>query len=220
MGSVLAPAVSRALAAVGLVRGDILLVSSGRTMYEVAQFDLPNLPGVVVAPTVGGTDQPEGWYQTNEITRRVAERIGGRPTYLFAPALPGPELFRTLQRDPAIQRVLHLWPSARCVLTGVGAPPMLRSQAPQFVDVGAPELLEAVGDVCSRFFNRTGRVVAFPGAERLIAVDLATLRRIPTVIAVAAGRDKVPPIIAGARAHYFNQLVTDPRTAEEILARA
>ena len=220
MGSVLAPAVSRALAAVGLVRGDILLVSSGRTMYEVAQFDLPNLPGVVVAPTVGGTDQPEGWYQTNEITRRVAERIGGRPTYLFAPALPGPELFQTLQHDPAIQRVLHLWPSARCVLTGVGAPPMLRSQAPQFVDVGAPELLEAVGDVCSRFFNRTGRVVAFPGAERLIAVDLATLRKIPTVIAVAAGRDKVPPIIAGARAHYFNQLVTDPRTAEEILARA
>ena len=97
---------------------------------------------------------------------------------------------------------------------------MLRSQAPQFVDVGAPELLEAVGDVCSRFFNRTGRAVAFPGAERLIAVDLATLRKIPTVIAVAAGRDKVPPIIAGARAHYFNQLVTDPRTAEEILARA
>ena len=40
------------------------------------------------------------------------------------------------------------------------------------------------------------------------------------MIAVAAGRDKVPPIIAGARAHYFNQLVTDPRTAEEILARA
>ena len=76
--------------------------------------------------------------------------------------------------------------------------------------------IEAVGDVCSQFFSRTGR----PRSERLIAVDLATLRKIPTVIAVAAGRDKVPPIIAGARARYFNQLVTDPHTAEEILARA
>ena len=53
-----------------------------------------------------------------------------------------------------------------------------------------------------------------------VAVDRATLGKIPTVIAVAAGRDKVAPIIARARAHYFNQLVTDPRIAEEIMARA
>ena len=220
MGSVLAPAVGRALDQVALGSGDVLLVSSGRTIYEVSRFDLPRLPGVVVAPTVGGTDQPEGWYQTNEITRRVAERVGGRATYLFAPALPGPDLFETLQNDPAIQRVLHLWPNARCVLTGVGAPPVLRLQAPQFVDLSSPALIEAVGDVCSRFFNRAGEELAFPGSDRLIAVDLRTLSTLPVVIAVAAGRDKVAPIIAGARAHFFNRLVTDPRTAEEILARA
>jgi DNA-binding transcriptional regulator LsrR (DeoR family) len=220
LGSVLAPAVGRALSAVGLAQGDVLLVSSGRTIYEVARFDLPRLPGVVVAPTVGGTDQPEGWYQTNEITRQIAERIGGRATYLFAPALPGPELYQTLRKDPTIQRVLHLWPQARCVLTGIGAPPLLRSQAPQFVDPSATDLIDAVGDICSRFYNRAGKSVIFPGSERLIAVELATLKKIPVVIAVAAGRDKVAPLIAGARARFFSQLVTDPRTAEEILARA
>ncbi len=219
-GSVLAPAVGRALREVGLTPGDVLLVSSGRTIYEVASFDLPALPGVVVAPTVGGTDQPEGWYQTNEITRRIAERVGGRATYLFAPALPGPELFDTLQNDPAIQRVLHLWPHARCVLTGVGAPPLLRSQAPQFVDVSSSALIEAVGDVCSRFFGRDGQPVNFPGIERLIALELETLKQIPVVIAVAAGQEKLAPLIAGARAGYFNQLVTDPRTAEQLLSRA
>jgi hypothetical protein len=41
LGSVLAPAVGRALSAVGLAQGDVLLVSSGRTIYEVARFDLP-----------------------------------------------------------------------------------------------------------------------------------------------------------------------------------
>jgi DNA-binding transcriptional regulator LsrR (DeoR family) len=220
MGSTLAAAVSRALLAVGLDVGDVMLVSSGRTVYEVARFELPNLPGVVVAPTVGGTDQPEAWYQTNEITRLVAERIGGRPTFLFAPALPGADLFQTLQTDPGIQRVLQLWPHARCVLTGVGAPPLLRSEAPQFVDMTSPHLIEAVGDVCSRFFNRAGQPVLFPDSERLIAVDLETLKSIPTVIAVAAGPNKVAPIIAAARAKLFSQLVTDPRTAEDILARA
>ncbi|MCW2811872.1 MAG: polymerase sigma 70 [Friedmanniella sp.] len=218
MGRVLAPAVGRALSGAGLVRGDVLLVSSGRTVYEVARFALPDLPGVLVAPTVGGTDQPEGWYQTNEIARHVAERIGGRATYLFAPALPGPELFAVLQHDPAIQRVLQLWPNARCVLTGVGAPPTLRQQAPQFVDVYSAALAEAVGDVCSRFFTSDGEPVHFPGSERLIAVELELLRQIPVVIAVAAGREKVAPIRAAARAGYFNELVTDPQTAEELIA--
>ena len=221
MGGALAVAVGHALLAVGLDVGDIMLVSSGRTVYEVARFELPRLPGVIVAPTVGGTDQPEAWYQTNEITRLVAERIGGRPVFLYAPALPGAELFQTLKTDPSIQGVLNLWPHARCVLTGVGAPPLLRTDAPQFVNVTtSPDLIEAVGDVCSRFFNRAGKPVAFAGSERLIAVDIETLKSIPTVIAVAAGPNKVAPIIAAARAKLFSQLVTDPRTAEDILSRA
>lgn len=220
MGRVLAPAVGRALLAAGLMAGDVLLVSSGRTMYEVSRFELPRLPGVLVAPTVGGTDQPEGWFQTNEIARRVAEQIAGRAMYLFAPALPGADLYATLQHDPTIQRVLQLWPRARCVLTGVGAPPVLRSLAPQFVDLSSTAFMEAVGDICTRFFDREGRPVSFPGVERLIAVELEALTRIPVVVAVAAGEDKVAPLVAGARAHYFNQLVTDPPTAEQIVARA
>ena len=144
MGGTLAPAVGRALAGAGLLAGDVLLVSSGRTVYEVAKFELTPLPGVVVAPTVGGNDQPEEWYQTNEITRLVANRIGGRPSYLFAPALPGPDLYPSLLNDPTIQRVLHLWPRARCALMGVGAPPLMRSDIPRFVPVGS-DSLRAVG---------------------------------------------------------------------------
>ncbi|WP_342760975.1 sugar-binding transcriptional regulator [Nocardia terpenica] len=220
MGSHLAPAVSRALAEAGLVPGDILLVSSGRTVYEVAQFDLDRLPGVLVAPTVGGNDQPEEWYQTNEITRLISNKLGGRPNYLFAPALPGPDLYHTLHADPAIQRVLELWPRARCALLGVGAPPLLRADIPRFVPTAAASLRDAVGDVCSRFYDRAGEPVDFPGRERLIAVELSVLQQIPIGIAVAVGSDKVGSILAGARAGYFNRLVTDPSTARQLLDRA
>jgi DNA-binding transcriptional regulator LsrR (DeoR family) len=217
LGPVLAPAVGTALAEAGLASGEVLLVSSGRTVYEVARCDLPPLPGVVVAPTVGGHDQPEGWYQTNEITRMVAARIGGRATYLFAPALPGPDLYKTLIKDPSIQRVLHLWPRARCVLTGVGAPPMVRSDMPHFVPAGSASLVDAVGDVCSRFYDRQGKAVRYPGSERLIALSFAELQRIPITIAVASGLDKINSILAGAQAGYFKRLVTDPATAERLL---
>ena len=173
--------------------------------------------GVIVAPTVGGNDQPEDWYQTNEITRLVANRIGGRASYLFAPALPGPDLYPSLLNDPTIQRVLHLWPRARCALMGVGAPPLMRSDIPRFVPVGSDSLRSAVGDVCSRFYDRAGQPVDFEGRERLIAIELETLRHIPVTIAVAVGKDKIDSIIGGALGGYFNQLVTDPGTAAAIL---
>jgi DNA-binding transcriptional regulator LsrR (DeoR family) len=217
MGGALAPAVGRALSAAGLLPGDVLLVSSGRTVYEVAQYELIPLPGVLVAPTVGGTDQPEEWYQTNEITRLVANRVGGRPNYLFAPALPGPDLYPSLINDPSIQRVLHLWPRARCALMGVGAPPLVRSDIPQFVPTGSDSLRAAVGDVCSRFYDSAGDGIDFEGSDRLIAVELEALRHVPVTIAVAVGEDKIDAIVAGARGGYFNQLVTDPVTAAAIL---
>lgn len=217
MGRALAPAVGRALSEAGLLPGDVLLVSSGRTIYEVAQHELAPLPGVVVAPTVGGNDQPEEWYQTNEITRLVANRIGGRANYLFAPALPGPELYQSLLNDPSIQRVLHQWPTARCALMGVGAPPLTRSDIPQFVPTGSTSLRAAVGDVCSRFFDRTGAPVDFEDSERLIALELNALRHIPVTIAVAVGKDKIDSITAGARGGYFKQLVTDVATGQVLL---
>ena len=217
MGRALAPVTGRALSEAGLLPGDVLLVSSGRTVYELAQHELTPLPGVVVAPTVGGNDQPYEWYQTNEITRLVANRVGGRANYLFAPALPGPGLYRSLFEDPSIQRVVHQWPHARCALMGVGAPPLTRSDIPQFVPTGSTSLRAAVGDVCSRFFDRDGEPVPFDGAERLIAVELDMLRHIPVTIAVAVGREKISSITAGARGGYFNRLVTDPATAEALL---
>lgn len=220
LGPLLGPAVARALDDVGLEQGDAMLVSSGRTLYEVARTRLPQVPGVVVAPTIGGIDQPEDWFQTNEITRLLANAVGGRALYLFAPAMPGPSLFQTLHRDPSIQRVLRLWSQAKVVLTGVGAAPLLRPQVPQYVPTDAEALWDAVGDVCGRFFDREGRPVEFSGSDRLIALELDQLRHIPVVIAAAAGSDKVQPVIVGARAGYFNRLVTDPRTAEDIISRA
>src|ERR1700733_14243059 len=100
---------------------------------------------------------------------------------------------------------------------GVGAPPLMRSDIPQFVPTGSSSLRAAVGDVCSRFYDRDGKPVGFDGSERLIALELEALRQIPVTIAVAVGKDKVDSIIAGARGGYFNQLVTDPATATAIL---
>lgn len=220
VGAALAAPLGVALTEVGLHPGDVLLISSGRTVYEAAQTDLPALPGVVVVPTVGGQEEPEAWYQTNEIVREIAAKVGGRPAFLYAPALPGPELFRILVEEPSIRRVLELWRTARCAVLGVGAAPVTRQSISAFVPTDAVSLRQAVADVCLRFYDRDGHEVPFPGSDRLIATALDVLREVPVGIAVACGPEKVAGIAAGARAGYFNRLVTDTSTAVELIAYA
>lgn len=215
----LAPALFAALQAVELRAGDVLLVSSGRTVYEVAQADLPALPGVVLAPMIGGQDEPEAWYQPNEIARQFAAKVGGHPSFLYAPALPGPALHKTLLKEPSIERILELWRSARCAVLGIGAPPLTRESIPGFVPTDAVSLREAVGDVCSRFYDRNGAPVPFPGSDRLMSTGFEVLRGIPVTIGLAVGAEKVVSIAAGARAGYFNRLVTDAATATALIAQ-
>jgi DNA-binding transcriptional regulator LsrR (DeoR family) len=218
VGPALAPQLANALNDVGLSQGDVLLVSSGRTVWEAAQATLPSFPGVIVTPSVGGRDEPEAWYQTNEITRLFAEKVGGRPVFLHAPALPSPDLHERLTHDPGIRGTLELWSRAKCAILGVGARPETRESMPSFVPRGADWLEAAVGDVCTRFFDEKGTPLAFPGSDRLISAGLDTLRQIPATVAVAVGETKIASLLAGAHGGWFNILVTDAATAAAMLA--
>lgn len=217
LGAHVAPGVSRALSDAGLSAGDTLLVSSGRTLYEVSAQELPSLPDVVVAPTVGGLDEPEAWWQTNEITRRVAQRVGGRPLYLHAPALAEPRLHRLLNDQPGVAKIHEAWQSARCALLGVGAPLDARSMTATFFPIDPTIREREVGDVCARFYDATGQELLPDDGDHLVAVTREQLQRIPAAIAVAVGTEKAVSLAAGARGGFFNRLVTDTVTARQIV---
>ena len=217
-GTVLAPGVSAALEEAALAPGDGLLVSSGASVHAVAQQPLPSLPGVLLAPTVGGVDEPEEYYQTNEITRSVAVKVHGSPVLLYAPAMPSEVLHPVLLQDSSIRRVTSLWHTARAALLGIGAPPLTRSSLPSFLPKDLPGLDGAIGDICARPFDADGAPVFFPGVERLVAMELEELRRVPHAIGLAVGAVKVPAIRAAAKAGYINTLVTDSPTAQLLLA--
>lgn len=212
--------VSAALLASRLGADDVVLLSSGRMLYATASSHLPPMPGVRVAPTVGGLSDPEPWFQTNEITRSFAARVGGHPVFLYAPALPAPGARASLLVDPSIDQVLSLWDTARCAVVGVGAPPSTRSTMPAFVPSVAGALPDAVGDICSRYFDASGTPVDFPGSDEMIAISLDQLRAVESTIAVAMGAEKVTTILVAARAGYFNRLVTDASTAAQLLKAA
>jgi DNA-binding transcriptional regulator LsrR (DeoR family) len=209
------------LRALEIRAGEVVLVSSGETIHAVAGMGgLPRMPGALIVPTVGGQQEPDPSFQTNETVRRLAERTGAQPRFLFAPALTSPTLWASLQADPGFRSVVDLWDGARAAVVGIGAPYGERTSLTSVVPRDEPSLEGAAGDICLHFFDADGATLTFPGAEFLVRLPLEMLRAIPSTIALAAGREKAPSIRAGAKAGLFTSLVTDAPTAEAVLAEA
>jgi len=70
-----------------------------------------------------------------------------------------------------------------------------------------------VGDTCCRFFDAAGRAIRGVVHDRVLAVELDDLRRIPTVIGVATGPDKAPGVLGALRGELVDGLITDASLA-------
>lgn len=209
------------LRSLDLQRGEVLLISSGKTTYAVSGMPgLPELPGVVIAPTVGGQQETDPSFQTNEIVRRFADRTRAEPRFMFAPASPSEQLWESLQADPSFREITDLWARARAVVVGIGEPYQGRAALTSVVPRDEKALLPAVGDINLHFYDIDGHPVSYPGSELLVRPPRALLTALPTSIAMAAGERKAPSILAGARAGLYTTLLTDEPTAQAVLALA
>jgi len=74
-----------------------------------------------------------------------------------------------------------------------------------------------VGDICGHFYTADGVRVdqAYPGVSNGIIGE--QLLACPQTIVIASGAEKVAPILGLLRIHMVDVLVTDERTAEQVL---
>jgi DNA-binding transcriptional regulator LsrR (DeoR family) len=202
----------------GLSAGDTLAISSGATVWEIVRGRrFPSLRGVRIVPALGGFDEVDVRFQTNEIARRVADASGAEVSFLHAPALPSANLYGSLIDDPGIAARLALWNGLSAALVGIGAPPREREAAPGHILSALGELGGAVGDVAGRHFDLEGAPVNRREEEHMLAVTRHQLREAGTVIGVAAGTVKAASIVGAARAGLIDVLVTDAPTASAAL---
>lgn len=94
---------------------------------------------------------------------------------------------------------------------------LLRSGAFMPHELAGLEAAGAVGDLLVHPFDVEGRFVATELAARAMAISVEALRRIPHVIAVATGADKVLALRGGLRTGIIRVLVTDTGGAVELL---
>jgi deoxyribonucleoside regulator len=198
-------------------------IAAGYTVAALVSA-LPALqrPGLTIVPVVGGWDLQNQLFDGNELARRMAERFGARARSLHAPAvLDSPATKEALLRDSAIGSVAGAWSSLDVAVLGVGGPPYAHPgyrTAIDRLDAGdRRELasLDVVGDLACHFLGRGGTFLESWSA-RTLAIPITELRRVPLVLAVAAGASKGPAILAALRTGLIRVLITDAPTADAV----
>jgi deoxyribonucleoside regulator len=209
-----------------LTNGMRLGLSWGR-MLSAAIHMLP--PGTVsdldISLLHGGVGSAGAGIQGVELARHIASlHPHSRVHYLHAPVLvDSADIKDAMLRDGSIRAALESAASRDLALVGIGtldeSAPLVRyghisaTDRQRLLDAGA------VGDMCTRFFTPEGEPVHLLN-DRLIAIEWDALRRIPLVVAMAAGLEKKDAILGALRAGCMKVLVTDESTARAVLRAA
>jgi len=199
-------------------------MSWGTTLRAVVDA-LPsrNWPQLTVVQTAGGLGRPEAEVYGSDLVRRAAQALGGRWRVITAPGIVASQLARdALLADTHIAETLAMAAAADVALVGVGAitaESVVLQASTLLTEQQIAEIKRRgmVGDIGLRFYDAEGRPIEHEVNQRIIALDLDQLRRIPRVIGVAGGPDKVESIRAALRGSLINVLVTDDRTATRLL---
>lgn len=181
---------------------------------------------VDIVQLVGGLSPIRAQISGQELVRELAARLGATYGYLHAPALlQSSEAVEALMREPSIADALEAARSVQVALVGIGTHGSGSSGAlVQALDLAAEhrkefEAQQPVGDICARFFNAAGEPVYGAVHDRVLAVTLEDLRRIPTVVGVAAGREKAAGVLGALRGGLIDVLVCDAALAQAVLGR-
>ena len=161
-----------------------------------------------------------------DLTRWLAQTLGGQYKYLPAPLLvESAQTRQVMLKDRSIREKMDLMGKLDMALVGIGS---LSPGLSSFLLAGyinENELREiirqgGVGDVCSYHFDLHGRVLPLELHNRLIGVDLETLRKTPYVIGVGGGLDKAAAILGALRLGVIDCLITDEVAAKAVLKMA
>jgi DNA-binding transcriptional regulator LsrR (DeoR family) len=176
-----------------------------------------------VVQILGGVGNPSAEVHAAQVTRRLADLIGGEATLLSAPGVVGSREARdVLLKDRFVREALDMFPAVTLALVGIGATQPSRGLASSgnvFSPLELKLLSEkgAVGDICLRFFDRSGRQVVTELNDRVISMDLDQLRSVRRVVGVAGGRRKLAAIRGALAGKLVTVLITDLVCAQQLV---
>ena len=131
------------------------------------------------------------------------------------------EVRDALLGEKSIQEIYAMTEHADMSVVGIGAAvegaTVLRNGIIRESELAILKMQGSVGDVLNHFYDSEGNPITTEIENRTISTDIEKLRTMKNVVGVAGGSEKVAAIKAVLRGGYLNVLVTDSKTAEELL---
>jgi DNA-binding transcriptional regulator LsrR (DeoR family) len=207
-----------------LTMGMRLGLSWGRTVAGIVRRMQPGtVSGLTVIQLAGGVDPTMPDVQGHDIVSAVSTLYPeSQPRFLHAPAVVESEhLARALLRDRTVRSTLDAGAACDLAVVGIGtldpAATLVRGGHVTFQDLERLRAAGAVGSMNTRYFDHSGKPVEFLD-NRTIALTWDQLRRIPMVIAVAAGADKAEAVAGALRTGAIDVLVVDDAIGSRLAA--
>lgn len=202
--------------------GDTIGASWGSTMYQVAlHLKSKSLINSFVVQLNGGVSDADILISPSEIVHLFGKAFNVTPYFMYLPAIVDHILVKqSMLTDRHIRRVMDMGKNANIAVFTAGAPTQdsVLINSNYFRDDELEGVRKnAVGDICSRYYDRNGEI-CLPGLdERTVGIELAELRLKEHSILVAGGPSKVNAIFGALKGKYANTLVTDQITAKALI---
>lgn len=206
--------------------GMIIGISSwSRALFAMVEAlqDTSCCSGGKVVQMMGGVGSAETYQYATHLVLKLAKLVGADPVLLQTPGIVGSaQAQRVLCREATVRHTLDLFRKIDLAIVGIGTmdpTPLLARSGNAFSSKDRREIqrLGAVGDICLRFYDSSGKLVRSPHNSRVIGMELETLMNVDRVVGVAGGPAKVPAILGALRGKLINVLITDRVTAERLL---
>lgn len=202
-------------------------VSAGTTVQEIAFNFSPKhqLPGVEFIPMVGGLGHQHVNLQANLVCERFAQNSGATAIELHTPiTVDTMEAKEVFLQQSFIKRVFEKARQVDIALVGIGSTPVYSTMRKAYLAGDANPLASdlseeknIVSDICYNFVTDKGELADCIWNQRVMALDLEDLKKIPLVIGVAGGTDKVLGIHAALVGKLINVLITDETAAKFLI---
>lgn len=175
-----------------------------------------------VMTLMGGAGTTETYIQPERLAADLLTKYSGSGYVINAPFFcNSPEVCRSLKEERTVSEVLRRSAESDLTYVGIGEKPSLQFNywARQLYDQATMKSIidsGAVGDICGTYINADGVPCCPEISDRLVNIDIETLKAHKKVVALAAGSNKLESIYAAICGGYIDVLITDKETAEEL----
>ncbi len=204
--------------------GMMIGIAWGTMINSIVNNIKPNtLISADVIQLLGGMDNKTSDTDANMMALKLAKSLGGDSYILQAPFMVQSKILRDLlMEEPHVKNHFQKIRSTDLAIIGLGSTkPELSAQFRSgHINIEDSQKLiseGAVGDICGSYIDINGHLCHSSLSDRMIAVSLSDLRRIPRVIGVAAGEKKADVIVGALRGRYIDVLITDEKAAISVL---